>query len=379
MKRLLFTIPLVIIISSSGLLGQDSLAFRGQVSAYTHLNSVSDMPLWIGGRYLPQMNWGHSFEGGTLFDTELTASLYGNLGLDPFTDISTAGRIKPYRLWVRYSGRQFELRAGLQKINFGSASLLRPLMWFDQVDPRDPLQLTDGVWGLLGRYYFLNNANIWAWGLIGNERQKGWEIFAGSASRPEYGGRVQLPVPHGETALSYHHRTISATSLPDSLAAGGDVPEHRLGFDTRFDLTAGFWFEASWSAAGHDMGIFTNQEVINAGIDYTFGIGNGLTALFEQIVASNDRRAFSFDNTVTFSLLSLSYPLGLFDNVSAIVYYDWTNSKAYSFVNWQRQFDRLTLYVMGYANPRYYNIPTRQSGETTYAGTGIQLMVVFNY
>lgn len=34
-------------------------------------------------------------------------------------------------------------------------------MRFDQVDPRDPLKLTDGVRGLLGRYCFLNNADIW--------------------------------------------------------------------------------------------------------------------------------------------------------------------------------------------------------------------------
>ena len=64
---------------------------------------------------------------------------------------------------------KLHIEPGLQKINFGSATMLRPLMWFDQVDPRDPLQLTDGVWGVLGRYYFLNNANIWLWGLYGNK------------------------------------------------------------------------------------------------------------------------------------------------------------------------------------------------------------------
>lgn len=358
---------------------QDSLAFRGQVSAYTHWNGISELPWWSGGRYLPQVNYGHSFAGGTLFDTEATANIYGNIGVDPFTDISAAGRIRPYRLWMRYSGDQFELRAGLQKINFGSASLLRPLMWFDQVDPRDPLKLTDGVWGLLGRYYFLNNANIWIWGLYGNERRKGWELFESNAVNPEFGGRIQLPVPRGETAISYHHRIINAAVLPDSLAAGGDIPEHRLGFDTRFDLAVGCWVEASWSAAGRDIGIFTNQQVLNAGIDYTFGLGNGLTALFEQIVASNDRRAFSFSNTVTFSLLSLSYQAGLFDSLGAILYYDWTNNRAYSFVNWQRKLDWLTLYVMGYANPRQYSIPTQQTGEMTYAGKGIQVMLAFNY
>src|SRR5690606_40300081 len=102
------------------------------------------------------------------------------------------GRIKPYRLWARYSGNQFELRAGLQKINFGSATILRPLMWFDQMDIRDPLQLTDGVWAMLGRYYFLNNANIWLWVLYGNEDPKSWETFRSEEHTSELQSREHL-------------------------------------------------------------------------------------------------------------------------------------------------------------------------------------------
>ena len=93
------------------------------------------------------------------------------------------------------------VRGGLQKINFGSANLLRPLMWFDQIDPRDPLQLTDGVWGILGRYYFLNNANIWVWGLIGNDQRKGWEVIPSVKNKPEFGFRVQMPIPGNYLSL----------------------------------------------------------------------------------------------------------------------------------------------------------------------------------
>ena len=74
--------------------------------------------------------------------------VHGN-GID-----STDFRFKPYRLWLRYSTSHLEIRAGLQKINFGSSNILRPLMWFDKMDFRDPLMLTDGVYALLGRYYF---------------------------------------------------------------------------------------------------------------------------------------------------------------------------------------------------------------------------------
>ena len=52
----------------------------------------------------------------------------------------------PTAAWLRLSTSRFEARVGLQKINFGSATLFRPLMWFDSLDPRDPLQITDGVY-----------------------------------------------------------------------------------------------------------------------------------------------------------------------------------------------------------------------------------------
>lgn len=39
------------------------------------------------------------------------------------------------------------------------------------------MQLTNGVYGILGRYYFANNANIWFWTLMGNEKTRGFEVI----------------------------------------------------------------------------------------------------------------------------------------------------------------------------------------------------------
>ena len=94
--------------------------------------------------------------------------MYGSVLYHPFDSSQVDAAIKAYRLWGRYTGHQFEVRVGLQKIDFGSAMMLRPLQWFDEMDPRDPLNFTTGVYGALGRYYFLNNANIWGWILYGN-------------------------------------------------------------------------------------------------------------------------------------------------------------------------------------------------------------------
>ncbi|MFH0841176.1 MAG: hypothetical protein V1903_01015 [Bacteroidota bacterium] len=379
LKRQIFIFSVLLLFAGNEADAQDSLHFRGQLSAYTHLNPSNTLPWWNGARYIPQLNYRYDLKENRLIDFEASANLYGNMGIRPFDSTGFNGNVKPYRLWARYSTSQFELRAGLQKINFGSASILRPLMWFDQIDPRDPLKLTDGVWGALARYYFLNNANIWLWGLYGNKNTKGWESFPTREKTAEYGGRLQIPVPKGEAGFSYHHRTAYCSSLPGSTTILGRVPENRFGIDAKFDVVVGCWVEASWSKFDYNIGAFTNQEIINLGIDYTFNIGNGLTIIYEQLIAAWDENPFRFSNNVNFSLLSLSYPVGLFDNLSAIVYYDWTNSRIYNFVNWQKQFNKVTLYLMGYINPEEYNIPTQVTDEILYAGSGIQLMLVFNH
>lgn len=371
--------PGILMLFISEIHSQDFLNFKGQLSAYSHFNPNNDFPWWNGGRYIPQVNFNFSTKNGSLVDFEASTNIYGNIGLQDFDNTSSNGRIKPYRVWARYSTNQFELRAGLQKINFGSASILRPLMWFDQVDPRDPLQLTDGVWGLLGRYYFLNNATVWLWTLYGNKNLKGWEAVNTNQSVPEVGGRFQYPVSTGEAALSYHYRVANSRALSETELQFEKIPEHRIGFDAKFDWVVGCWMEASWKNMSENLGMFTNQEILNLGVDYTFGLGNGLTVIYEQLLASYDEKAFSFDEPVAFSLMSVSYPVGLFDNLSLIVYFDWRNNAAYNFINWQKQFNKITLYMMGYMNPKNYYIPTQRAAENLFAGTGIQLMFVFNH
>jgi hypothetical protein len=358
---------------------QDSISFKGQASGWMNYNTGNDLPLYIGGRYIPQFNAIIPLKNDHKIDFEASANINGSMGIDPFTSMNSFGTIKPYRLWTRYSTRQFELRAGLQKLNFGSATLLRPLMWFDQVDPRDPLKLTDGVWGILGRYYFLNNANIWLWGLYGNTKPRGWEPAATNKHYPEAGGRIQLPIPRGEAALTFHHRIADTGNLNGLVPDYSEIPENKIGFDMKMDLVVGFWLEGSWVKKNKDLGIFTNQEILNSGIDYTFGIGNGLYVIYEQLLASSDKKPFYFQNTSTFSLLSLSYPIGLSDNLSGIVYYDWNHRKSYNFLNWQKQFNKLTLYMMAYWNPEIYNIPAQGEGQNLFAGRGVQVMLVWNH
>jgi len=358
---------------------KDTLRFSGQLSAWSNYNHSNDLPLWFGGRYLPQSNYDLIFPDGKLVDFEVSANMSGSAGFHPFDSGHVGGSVRPYRAWVRYSTNQFELRAGLQKINFGSAAILRPLMWFDQVDPRDPLRITNGVWGILGRYYFLNNANIWLWTLYGNDDAKTWEIGATSQRYPEFGGRFQLPAARGEAGISFHHRLADTTGIGDSLHDFSGIPEDRIAFDAKWDLGVGLWFEGAWIHKNKDVGVLTNQLILNAGTDYTFGIGNGLNVVFEQLLIAYDRKPFVLSDPVFFSALSLSYPLGIFDNLSAIVYYNWATNESYNLVNWNRQFNRFQIYVMGYWNPEVYMLPQQQDAGNLFSGRGIQVMLVYNH
>ncbi len=375
MKRFFSILVLVTATNISLCQGTDTLIFKGQLSAWGNYNQSSN-ELLCGGRYIPQLNYTYDFKASRSFDIEVSANTFGSV----MQSTKTEGDIKPYRAWIRYSSPQFEIRAGLQKINFGSATMLRPLMWFDQMDPRDPLQLTNGVWGLLGRYYFLNNLNIWMWGLLGNNELKGWESMATKKNQPEFGGRVQFPIGIGETAISFHHRKVDNTDF--SLPLNLDFEYHsenRLGLDTKIDWIVGFWAEGSWTNSKQTIGILTNQVLINAGIDYTFGLGNGLLATYEHLILSTDINPFNFDSPINFSLLSVSYPIGLLDNINAIFYYGWENEEVYSFLNWQRTYNRLSFHLMAYWNPEIFNIPQQNLGSNVFGGKGVQIMFVFNH
>mgnify|MGYP003623232264 FL=1 len=249
-------------------------------------------------------------------------------------------------------------------------------MWCDTMDPRDPLQMTDGVGGVLFRYYFLNNANIWIWGLGGNSDRRGFDQYGTWGKiAPEAGGRVQLPFKSAEAGLSYNFREADIAPLATGMVK---APEHKAGFDVRADVTVGLWLEASWTHYARDMGEVTKQQMATLGIDYTFGIGNGLGVTAEHMLYVHGQKAFRADRSVNFSGVSLSYPLTLFDNISAVVYYDWANRNVYSFVNWHRQLNALSFYVMAFWNPKTGAMPG-QSDFGMFSGKGLQVMLVWNH
>lgn len=364
---------------SASSLASDTITFKGQASAWINMNPDNKLPVWLGARYIPTADYKIQLQKSKLIDFEASANLNGYAGFHPFDSSTTDASLSAYRLWARYSSNQLEIRVGLQKINFGSASVLRPLMWFDQMDPRDPLQLTNGVWAVLGRFYFLNNANIWLWGLYGNKDVKTWEIAKTAKRTPEFGGRVQIPVLKGDAALSYHFRQADTRMQIDSVPGNAQTPEHRVALDGKWDIGPGIWFESTWIHKSLYTGDLTNQEISTVGTDYTFSIGNGLNVVFEHLNYGYGEKAFDFNQSLSFSGLTLSYPLNINNQFNAIFYHDWTNHTFYNFVNWKHQFNKVALYFMAYWNPEDYRMPLQNTTSNLTSGKGVQIMMVFDH
>ena len=140
----------------------------------------------LNARFLPEVKLSVGSVDGITVDAEASANVFGTASWPSGESAPDLGRHQALPRLAPSSTAHFEARAGLQKINFGSATLFRPLMWFDSLDPRDPLQLTDGVYALLLRYFTTSNASFSAWTMYGNDARRG-----GTArpARPE-GSRV---------------------------------------------------------------------------------------------------------------------------------------------------------------------------------------------
>ena len=354
---------------------------EGQLSGWTIVNPDQSLETQAGFRYIPAVSLKKAISENYSIDAEISLNMFGNGLIHSSDDIETNSNLKPYRMWLRFSSNQFELRAGLQKINFGSASILRPLMWFDRIDPRDPLQLTTGVYGLLGRYYFLNNANIWLWGLYGNDETKGWEVIPSDEKQIEFGGRLQAPLFTGEIAVCYHHRQADLKKglLGKFPLAEKTTPENRFGLDGKWDIGIGIWFEGVLIHQDVDSSQLRYQRLTNFGLDYTFGLGNGLNVMGEYFTLASTEKVFSAGDAISFSAVSLNYPLSLLDNLTTMIYYDWENYSWYRFINWQRTYDRWSFYLMGFWNPDQFQIYQNQAETNFFTGKGFQLMVVLNH
>jgi hypothetical protein len=244
---------------------------------------------------------------------------------------------KAYRLWLKAGTNQTSVRFGLQRLNFGSAQILRPLQWFDNLDPRDKLEQTEGVQAILTQQYYLNNANFWLWGIRGEGKIRGQSLTVTKKETPELGGRIQFPLSNGDIAFTINHREDTKTSILNTGA------ESKAGFDARLNFGFGLWCEGYVSRFEQQTLVPRFQAPLTIGYDNTIPIGNGIYVLLEAEQFSeadtlignlhSGYRAFAF---------TANYPIGILDT---ILYYgivkDDNSSSVHSFI-WRRTYDHLS-------------------------------------
>lgn len=375
--RLLKQISIIIIIVSILVAER-----HGQLSTIGSINKDTEGYIsQFGMQYIP--TWSLTVPWPTaLFDTEVSLNINTTYMQPHYDSREIDFNLKTYRLWFRRSTDVLELRFGLQKITFGNARIFRSLMWFDRIDPTDPLQITEGVWGVRARRDFNNNSNIWLWGLLWNNEPKGWDILPTKKNNIEFGGRFQLPIPRGEIGFTGHNRIISRNNVPDYLAINTmskSTPEIRGAIDGYFDLGIGMWFESTVIHADYGQDYPNWQSLLTLGGDYTFGIGNGISITAEHFLYSIDDKPLTIDSAIKMSALMATYPINIFDTLSGYIFYSWNAELTFYYLNWQRTYDDWNFVLSAYLTSDTDSSFSFNQSISNFSNRGIQLMLIYNH
>lgn len=240
---------------------------------------------------------------------------------------------KPYRGWLRYSTQRIEARLGLQKVSFGPARVLRPLAWFDTIDPEDPIAQTEGVEAFRLRFFPSNSLALWTW------------IMKDVSDTLSYGGRGELSTSLGEWGFTLHQDT--------------DVSNTQVGIDFRYDGFIGFWNESVMIKSDN-----IEIDMITVGADYTLPIASGVLIMTESMFISSKQNTTTSDQTFTAFMASL--PVGMFHNVMLISSLDWDENKTYNYLRWSSTYDNFSINCMASINPNE-------------VGNSFQLMFIYNH
>ena len=359
-------ISLCFLLTFASSLSAGDFDLRGQLSANGFGSySSGKWNKYFDLRYMPQVTFTEYLTDTWTFDSEISLNTYFNTNFE-----SNEQNVKLYRLKLRFATPQTETRIGLQKINFGPAYILRSLRWFDKLDPRDPLGLTDGVYALRFKYSFLNNSSFTFWTLYGNNDTKGYELFPTAKKHPEIGARYLFPFLDGETGLTVHTRIANLSSL--------EYRETKFAIDGRWDVEIGLWFEVVVQKNEIEILPYKWQSMTTLGTDYTFEIGNGLHVLAEHMRTTASDKFYSNDMEINLSALMFSYPQSLVDNFTGLLYYSWESEKLYKYIQWQRMYDNFSLSLSLFHYPEG-ELATLNNANIPNQGYGFQLTFIYNH
>jgi hypothetical protein len=345
--------------------GVFNLEWKGQASvihASSFEESLKESPSSL--RYIPQVRMDYQPNATRRVGFDAALDIYSHSLGDSLVEKN--GEL--YRFTFRYDTPIIQVRVGLQKINFGPARMLRVLQWFDQLDPRDPLALSPGVWAAMGRRYFANGMNLRIWTMADapDIQRSYWGL---TESWPwDVGGRLEYPVPAGTLGLTIHSLDVSGASA---------IKENRFAGDIRLDAVVGLWSEMMFSRVEDPTWTMDTYSVM-AGIDYTFGFGNGIYTALEMYTTYQGGAGDAMPWQVRTLAFTGNYTLGLSDGLTFYLYnldFPILDSQTIPMLGWQHTSGNWLFYLALYDMPGSGVI----SGKSLPSGTGLQLNIAFNH
>ena len=214
--------------------------------------------------------------------------------------------------------------------------------------------------------------------MYGNEKTRGFDFLPTSENNPEYGFRYQRIIRNGEIGFSYHNRR-AGQDFQKIINPYMKNPESRFGFDAKWDIGIGLWVESTYVNRKKSIGDFSKQFLLALGSDYTFGIGNGLNIIAEHFISGYGKSNIFRQEKTQYSAINASYPLNLSQSLSFLYYHQWQSGNNTFLMNYQYQFDSFVGYLLGYYNPKTVGGIKQNEIINTFAGPGIQLLIVFNH
>jgi len=207
------------------------------------------------------------------------------------------------------------------------------------------------------------------WSLLGNDDFTGVNIFQSNPYVPEVGGRISQPVGPVELGITTHRRQLQNTGSTEKSY------ESRMGYDGYMECGAGLWFESSISRFTHTLIKKTQNTTI--GLDYTFGLGNGLYLAIENSLVQN-HWIHSSSKSESY-IFMLNYPLNWLNTVSLYQIFLPENNSQITYVNWQHTTDNVMIFVSLF-NQSEMTIDTGIFGDGIYQkSNGVRCMIRFNY
>ena len=204
-----------------------------------------------------------------------------------------------FRAWLRLEKGDFKIRAGRQKILFGAGFIFRPLGFFDTRNVAGILPETRGVDGVRVTWFPSASSLI-----------EGWAVPAKSGDRLIAGVRGEMVIGGVEAGVvAQYHPVTNIPSLPDF-----DQELVQLGYHLKGEYGAGYWNESRLDIERRGSDSFVRFQSV-LGLDYTFDLGEGLHALIEYSVTTQEAgftlKDVKGDRTLHQLGAMLSQPIGI--------------------------------------------------------------------